>query len=187
MTDHVPPLEGQLYAKVENWHDSATGESGVNEPIVIDIEKANVITSMIATKVTHHKVIIDLDIPAQLIPSTTPGHFHLYIDHEMGKDAYFKLIAALVEAGLVEPGYLGASEARGYTAVRLPWVKKEPEPVSETARQPGEHAWPVGATKCICGHPVQEHYSEEFDCWHTVMQCKVDGCDAPVSETTASE
>jgi CRISPR/Cas system CSM-associated protein Csm3 (group 7 of RAMP superfamily) len=124
-----PPLDGQLYATIKNWTDSAaldkSDRSGTNETITTDIEAANVITSMMTDKVTHHKVIIDLDIPAKLVPSTTPGHFHLYIDHELEKEAYFALLTALAEAGLIEPGYLGASKNRGYTAVRLPWVKKE--------------------------------------------------------------
>jgi len=132
----IPPIEGQLYCNVKNWHDSASGESGLNETITTDITKGNVITSMIADKVTHHKLIIDLDLPAKLVPSTTEGHFHLYVDHEIEKDAYFNLLNALVRAGLVEPGYVSASESRGYTAVRLPWVKKEAEAEKESEAQP---------------------------------------------------
>lgn len=123
----IPPIEGQLYCHVKNWHDSSSGESGLDETITTDITKGNVIISMIADKVTHHKLLIDLDLPAKLVPSTTEGHFHLYVDHEIEKDAYFNLLNALVGAGLVEPGYVRASEARGYTALRLPWIKKEEE------------------------------------------------------------
>lgn len=68
--------------------------------------------------------VIDLDIPCRLIPSSTEGHFHLYIDKAVLIDDYWHLIDAMVEAGLVEPGYANASKARGYTAARLPWVKK---------------------------------------------------------------
>ena len=131
-----PPIEGQLYCNVENWHDSASGETSRAETITPDIAKGNVITSLIADKVTHHKLIIDLDLPAKLVPSTTEGHFHLYVDHEIEKDAYFNLLNALVRAGLVEPGYVSASESRGYTAVRLPWVKKEAEAEKESEAQP---------------------------------------------------
>ena len=181
MTDEnlQPPLEGQLYAEVKNWHDSASGESGVSEPITTDIEKANVITSMVENRVTHHKVVLDIDLPAKLIPSSTPGHFHLYIDHEIEKDTYFKLVAAMVEAGLVEPGFLGASERRGYTAVRLPWIKKEDAEVSETKpREQEGHAWGSGDELCrICRHPVAEHYNHEEDPWCMVMLCK--GCEHP--------
>lgn len=122
-----PPIDGQLYVHVKNFSDSAANEKVVNETITEDIEKGNAITSLVAGDVTKHKVIIDLDIPAKLIDSSTPGHHHLYIDHQMTKEAYFKLLDALVEAGLVESGYVGASERRGYTAVRLPWVEKTQE------------------------------------------------------------
>jgi hypothetical protein len=132
----IPPIEGQLYCNVKNWHDSASGESGLNETITTDITKGNVITSMIADKVTHHKLLIDLDLPAKLVPSSTEGHFHLYVDHEIEKDAYFNLLNALVRAGLVEPGYVAASESRGYTALRLPWVKKEAEAEKESEARP---------------------------------------------------
>lgn len=73
-----------------------------------------------------HRPIIDLDFPAALIPSTTPGHFHLYIDKEMPWSTYQTLLSALAEAGLIEPGYRDASVARQFTSVRMPSVKKEP-------------------------------------------------------------
>lgn len=123
--ERKPPLEGQLYAKIVDWKNSDSFETGAPDTITTSIEGADVITSMIANKVTHHKVIIDLDIPAKLIPSSTEGHFHLYIDHEMTWEDYKKLLDALVDAGLIQEGYRGASAARGYTAVRLPWVRKE--------------------------------------------------------------
>lgn len=72
-----------------------------------------------------HRPVLDIDFPAALIPSTTPGHFHLYLDKPMGWSQYSRLLGALAEAGIIEQGYLGASIDRGYTSVRLPWVKKE--------------------------------------------------------------
>lgn len=127
---NVPPLLGQMYGFVKNWHDSATFESGQKEVLTPNLEEGNIITSIMVDSVLDHKVIIDLDLPAQLIPSTTPGHFHLYVDHIIPRDKYLNLLDALAEAGLVEPGYAAASRARGYSAVRLPWIKKE---VSETS------------------------------------------------------
>ena len=71
-----------------------------------------------------HRPVLDIDIPAALIPSSTPGHSHLYIDKPMTRTQYENLLWALVEAGIIEGGYANASSARGYTSVRLPWVKK---------------------------------------------------------------
>lgn len=71
-----------------------------------------------------HTVAIDLDVPARLVSSTTPGHSHLYIDVPMTWPTYLSLLHALAEAGVIEDGYYGASERRGFTSLRLPWVKK---------------------------------------------------------------
>ena len=174
MSKRVSPMPGQLYAEVTKWSSSdGSDPSHPDRVITGDVEKANVITSMVEENVLHHKLIIDLDLPAKLVPSTTEGHFHLYIDHEIPKDTYFKLLEAMVEAGLVEEGYLNAAAERGYTAVRLPWIKKE--------RQPGEHAWESGAKTCSCGHRVKAHNSENRDDpltpWVT--------CDGCISEGSA--
>lgn len=71
-----------------------------------------------------HKPLLDIDMPARLIPSSTPGHHHLFIECEMTWSQYGKLLLALAEAGILEMGYVRASLQRGYTAVRLPWIKK---------------------------------------------------------------
>lgn len=124
-----PPLAGMMYATVKKFTDSATHSSvsAVTETLTTDPNNANVTTSLTADNVLMHNVVIDLDLPAKLVESSTPGHHHLYIDKPMSKTDYFKLLTVMVEVGLIEPGYLGASEKRGYTAVRLPWVKKTEE------------------------------------------------------------
>lgn len=126
MSEKVLPLEGQVLQIVPNIGSYKPDEEihNTERRDTDDVEKATVITSRVAGS-ARHKVVLDLDLPAKLIPSTTPDHFHLYIDHELDWDVYVELLRALVKAGLVEPGYLGASEARGFTAARLPWVKKE--------------------------------------------------------------
>lgn len=75
-----------------------------------------------------HRPVLDIDFPAKLIPSSTEGHFHLYLDKEMTWEQYEKLLLALVEADILEPGYVSASIARGHTCVRLPGVSKERDP-----------------------------------------------------------
>jgi hypothetical protein len=62
--------------------------------------------------------------PAFVIPSTTPGHGHLYVDKAMTWETYQTLLNQLVDLEVLEPGYVGASEERGWTCVRLPWVRK---------------------------------------------------------------
>lgn len=72
-----------------------------------------------------HRVCIDLDMDAALIPTTTPGHHHLIIDHEMSWEDYKKLLDVLLDVGLIQPGYHRASIERGASWLRCPWTPKE--------------------------------------------------------------
>ena len=113
------PLVGQLYACADfkNYADERS--------LTTDLDNANVITSVVAnSNGLIHKPVIDIDLPISVLPSSTPGHHHLFIDHVMTWDQYVMLLGALVAAGLVEQGYFDASLTRGHTAVRLPWVRK---------------------------------------------------------------
>lgn len=98
-----------------------------------DLSDASLITSEIDTDSYFilpskgerlHAPVLDLDLNAALIPSSTPGHFHLYLDKAVPEDKYFALLDSLADAGIIEEGYAKVSKDRGYTAVRLPWVQK---------------------------------------------------------------
>jgi hypothetical protein len=132
MSKNIPPLAGQVYEIIPNIDSYQPGEEVHNTERVVteDVDQATVITSRIAGS-EKHKIVIDLDLPAQLIPSTTPGHFHLYVDHEVDWMTYVNLLQALAKARLVEQGYVDVSIFRGHTAARLPWVKKVSPPEVE--------------------------------------------------------
>lgn len=72
----------------------------------------------------RHMIMLDIDAPAALIPSSTPGHYHLYIERYMGWDAYVRILDAMANGNVLERGYVEASKKRGFTALRLPWVRK---------------------------------------------------------------
>ena len=124
-----PPLSGTILRRIEIWDDY--GEVEEVRPEAASVNDATVITS----EVKHprpelpnaHKVALDIDLPIKVIESSTPGHGHLYIDHEMSWENYVKLMEVMVEVGLLERGYLGASLQRGFTSLRLPWIKKGDE------------------------------------------------------------
>ena len=133
-----PPLPNQILQTVVNL-DTYEGMSGRYD--TLNVDEAQVMTSMLGMfgnatdeggkplKFGTHKVVLDIDLPAQLIPSSTPGHYHLIIDREVTWEHYAAMLITMGAAGILEPGYVGASLARGYTAVRLPWVKKQPATV----------------------------------------------------------
>jgi hypothetical protein len=133
------PFVGQRYAWVDFAASSSSDDEVQDLSVVLDapLQESNIITSLMdipgeQLEDPMHRPVIDIDKSVTVIPSTTSGHSHLYINHMMPWSDYVKLLEVLVEIGVVEPGYLNASLARGYTALRLPWVSKH-EVVMEEA------------------------------------------------------
>lgn len=88
--------------------------------------KANAISSIRNDKMfgERHAILIDLDVPAYLVDSSTPGHSHLYIDVSITKHQLFRILEALTDCGVVQSGFTNVSITRGHTSLRLPWVNK---------------------------------------------------------------
>ncbi|MFI5840580.1 hypothetical protein ACIA8K_12810 [Catenuloplanes sp. NPDC051500] len=134
MTERVLPLEGQKLAYVD--FDEPAPEEGYTRPAVTsDLDVANLITSEMRSQPKYafidpdnqwHKVVLDIDLPVKVLPSTTEGHHHLFIDKAILWEDYVELMEVMARIGLIERGYLFASKERGYSCVRLPWVKKAP-------------------------------------------------------------
>jgi len=87
----------------------------------------------------RHDVVIDIDLPAMLLESATPGHHHLIVrlpDDGATQFAYERFLDAAAEIGLIEEGYAKAFGTRGHTDVRLPWIGKgtpeDPFPVVDS-------------------------------------------------------
>lgn len=115
-------------AIVTRWRGDSNDRGEVTDAMFTDnTGAADIVTSQSKADPDIHSVVLDIDMEAELVPSSTPGHYHLYIDHAMTWDQYTRIIAAMTDAGIVQPGYYAASVARGFTAVRLPWIRKEPE------------------------------------------------------------
>lgn len=116
-----------------------------------DLERANIVSSLIKQpqdffadpNYKRHVVAIDLDIPAYLVPSSTRGHSHLYIEVPKGipHHRYMALLSALADCGIIERGYAEVSIARGHSDLRLPWVKKDDQiPAKDDPRVPAPPA-----------------------------------------------
>jgi hypothetical protein len=123
---NVLSLIGKLRLfQVTRWDEdsSVTYSQEVRQPATVP--DANISTSIREDAPEHHALLLDLDVPAWLIPSSTPGHSHLYVDVHIREAEYFQLLDALANAGVIQRGYADASKRRGGTALRLPWIKKE--------------------------------------------------------------
>ena len=107
--------------------DDQTGEFvDDSRQITKALEQAEAISSrtMHSTGQVWHRPMIDLDMEAAIVPSSTAGHCHLYINKELSWDDYEKLLTVMAEVGLVELGYVAASRKRQCTFLRLPWIRK---------------------------------------------------------------
>lgn len=141
----IPRFRDHLlyYLKAEYWSfDSGSAERIVMPKPTKNLDDANLISSELApitvstcdnAECSHHQktvkgmhsVMLDIDKKCLLVPSSTSGHFHLYVDTVMPWRKYKRLLRALARADLIEPGYYKASVARKGTHLRLPWVKKD--------------------------------------------------------------
>lgn len=130
LTDRERDLTEKLDLQNESGGDYPTDDVAV----VDSVEKADGVTSIARFRAVEkdgasyeeamHRPVLDIDFPATLIPSATPGHFHLYLDIELPHHEYMFLLNALAEVGIIEPGYNLASQQRGYSSARLPTKPK---------------------------------------------------------------
>ena len=87
---------------------------------------ANLVSSLCDDK--HHRPAIDIDVPCELVPSSTPGHSHLYFPTiALSWWEYASLLGALTVAEIVEPAYYMASLSRRQTLLRPPGVLRHDE------------------------------------------------------------
>lgn len=92
-------------------------------PEVKNPREANIVSSRIEGS-DYHTLMIDIDMPARLLPSSTPGCFHLYIDRPMLWPQYKAVLRALADAGVIEQAYYDFSVKNKETHLRAPWHDK---------------------------------------------------------------
>jgi len=82
------------------------------------------VTSSLADDGFHYPAL-DIDVPCRVVPSSTPGHSHLYFDEtKLTWPQYVNLMNVLADCGILERGYVAASRAKGQSLLRLPGVTK---------------------------------------------------------------
>lgn len=93
----------------------------------------NLIGSAVDDGSGMHMPVLDIDrIPLRLVPSSTEGNFHLYIDKAVKWSDYTQLLRLLAKMGILEQGWVDASLAHGQTFVRRP---ETPKPKVQAARR----------------------------------------------------
>lgn len=114
------------FAVPKGWRELRTpGQVHPDHRPVTNPDEATAITSTVAgSGGAWHRPVLDIDFPAVLVPSTTPGHSHLLIDRDLTWTHYAGLIRALAVGQVIDRGWARISLEQGYTAVRTAWAPK---------------------------------------------------------------
>lgn len=122
--DYVARYMSESVGEVGNGREQVYSPLRGYGPRVKDLVKpteskpANLITSK-TDKEGVHLPCFDIDMPCRLVPSKTPGHYHLLIEKEMSWENYQLMLNVLAIVGIVEQGYVDASKALGRSAIRV--------------------------------------------------------------------
>lgn len=91
---------------------------------VSDPALANLISSRVEGS-RKHAPVLDIDhAPVRVVPSSTPGHSHLYIDVAMSWRRYRKLLKALMKARIIDRDFYQLSIDERASFVRRPGLNK---------------------------------------------------------------
>jgi hypothetical protein len=126
----------QQRARINFSGDSEGGKQAADdyeriEAPVDRLSEANGVSSRVTGFPGRHKVMVDIDMEAMLVPTSTPGHHHLIINKEVSWGDYVMLLKALNNCGIISDGYTNVSIERGCTWLRTPWTRK-----GDTANEP---------------------------------------------------
>jgi len=82
-----------------------------------------------------HRPLLDIDFEAALIPSSTPGHYHLYLDKPMSRQEYVELLKTLQRVGILQRGFVDSAIGSELgTTLRVPWAEKAVQEIKQEAR-----------------------------------------------------
>lgn len=122
-TEVTVTLRRKRYIKTDAWYDTYDQIRYPEKLIESNAPNANLIGS--ATNVDNiHLPVLDFDFPCKLVESSTPGHFHLYINKPMEWNKYRILINCLSTAGLLELEWVRKAWKDQQTLVRTEGARK---------------------------------------------------------------
>lgn len=118
---YAPGVKSAWYGSLWSalWHYRKAKDRTLSTP-----EEANLISSL--TTAGTHRPILDLDFPHRYVPSSTPGHGHLYLDIDLPRWRWTILMLGLRIGGVIEYGFMVWSIRRGANFVRREGLIKKP-------------------------------------------------------------
>ena len=105
------------------------GDGFTGEDVVWTRRQPNCVTSY-CPETGLHKLVLDLDFECRLVPSSSPGCYHLYLDGlDLRADQAGNLVRAMMRNGMLEPGFAKTMAHDGRVCVRTTYTKKfRPKP-----------------------------------------------------------
>lgn len=114
-----PTESGRLHFRVDSLNDPSAGKEVC---LSVPLDEANLVASLRGDGL--HSPAFDIDSPVHVVPSSTPDHYHLYLERPITWRTYRRLLRAFERAGYIENAVYWRSLDRGATFLRLPWVTK---------------------------------------------------------------
>lgn len=116
------------------WYLPINPESGSDDgPLDGRLERTTTKANMVGSELLNgrHSPVLDLDFEARLVPSSSPGHYHLFLDGlELDPAAYEALLDALVAAKVIQAGFRRRFIESGTTLARIRRDKTPGEPAT---------------------------------------------------------
>lgn len=130
----IVEIERTFWRITQQSQRTETGYTAQKEErVLVPNDRADLVSSQTQME-KWHLPAIDFDFPAKLIPSKTEGHFHLFLEQPVKWKKYKKVLKAMAEAGLINPGYYTMSVKRKQSFLRInPGTPGVPEPAAKQA------------------------------------------------------
>lgn len=109
---------------IAQWHRAPWRRAFTRGRYPASLMQSSVISSAVMNS-RMHRVLLDIDVPAYQIASSTPGHSHMYFEPLVTWRQYKRVLRALYRAGIIERAFYQAACGAHAGMLRLPWVRKE--------------------------------------------------------------
>lgn len=121
---NIPSEYSHILRKVKRWRDDYNGKDRQELQPIHDFADADLVSSEVMYAPGYHTLMLDIDYHCAVIPSSTEGHHHLYLDKLLEWSAVQEILEVLAKHGVIEHEYADMSIRDKATFLRVPWRKK---------------------------------------------------------------